>query len=118
MIKTEIISGNVLRITAPEKLKADDFRQIAPQVDSLISQHGQIRLLIDASGFNGWENISAFEKHAGFVKNHQRKIERIAVIAGHDWQHWVIGAVRMFVHPQVKAYDKSHENEALRWISG
>ena len=118
MIKTEIISGNVLRITAPEKLKADDFRQIAPQVDSLISQHGQIRLLIDASGFNGWENISAFEKHAGFVKSHQRKIERIAVIAGHDWQHWVIGAVRMFVHPQVKAYDKSHENEALQWIVG
>ena len=30
MIKTDIISGNVLRIIAPEKLKADDFRQIAP----------------------------------------------------------------------------------------
>jgi len=55
-------------------MKADDFRQIAPQVDSLI----------DASGFNGWENIAAFENHAGFVKDHQQKVERIAVIAGHD----------------------------------
>jgi hypothetical protein len=118
MIKTEVISGNVLRITAPEKLKADDFRLIASQVDSIISQHGKIRLLIDASGFNGWENIVAFEKHAGFIKTHQKKVERIAVIAGHDWQHWLIGAVRMFVHPQVKAYDKSNENEALQWISG
>jgi hypothetical protein len=27
MIKTEIISDNVLRITAPEKLKAADFPQ-------------------------------------------------------------------------------------------
>ena len=62
MIKTEIISGNALRIVMPNKLKADDFRQIAPQIDSLISEHGQIRLLIDASGFNGWENIAAFEK--------------------------------------------------------
>ena len=53
MIKTEIISDNVLRITAPAKLKPDDFRQIAPQVDSMISQYGKIRLLIDASGFNG-----------------------------------------------------------------
>jgi hypothetical protein len=34
MIKTDIISGNALRIMAPKKLKADDFRQIAPQVDS------------------------------------------------------------------------------------
>jgi len=81
MIKTEIISANALRITAPEKLKADDFRQIAPQVDSLISQHGKIRLLIDASGFNGWENTAAFANHIGFIKNHQQKVERIAVIA-------------------------------------
>jgi hypothetical protein len=118
MIKTEIISPNALKIVVPDKLKADDFRQIAPQIDSLISQHGKIRLLIDASGFNGWENIAAFEKHAGFVKDHQRKIERFAVIAAHEWQHWLIGAVRIFVHPEVRAYDDSHASEALRWIVG
>lgn len=118
MIKTEIISPNALKIVVPDKLKADDFRQIAPQIDSLINQHGKIRLLIDASGFNGWENIAAFEKHAGFVKDHQQKIERIAVIAAHEWQHWLIGAVRIFVHPEVRADDKSHASEALRWIVG
>jgi len=100
MIKTEIISANVLKIIAPEKLKADDFRQITPQIDSVISRYGKIRLLIDASGFNGWENIAAFENHAGFIKNHQQKVERIAVIVAHDWQHWLIGAVRMFLHPE------------------
>ena len=118
MIKTEIISDNVLRITAPEKLKAADFPRIAPQIDALITKHGQIRLLIDASRFNGWENIAAFKNHTGFIKNHQKKIERVAVIATRDWQHWLIGAVRMFLHPQVKAYDKSHESEALQWIVG
>jgi len=118
MIKTEPISGNVLKIVAPEKLKAGDFRQIAPQVDSLINQHGKIRLLIDASGFKGWENIAAFEDHAGFVKNHQQKVERIAVLVSHDWQHWLIGAVRIFLHPEVRAYDKNQESEALRWVVG
>jgi hypothetical protein len=59
-----------VRHAAPDKLKTDDFRQIAPQVDSIISRYGKVRLLIDASGFNGWENIAAFENHAGFVKNH------------------------------------------------
>ena len=118
MITTQIISGNVLRIIAPGKLKADDFRQIAPQIDSLISQYGKIRLLIDASRFKGWENISAFENHAGFIKTHQQKVERIAGIAGHDWQHWLIGAVRIFLHPQVRAYDRSQQSEALQWIVG
>jgi hypothetical protein len=118
MIKIDSISDNILRITAPEKLKADDFRQIAPQVESIISRYGKIRLLIDASGFNGWENIAAFENHAGFVKNHQQKVERIAVIVAHDWQHWLVGAVRMFLHPEVRAFDKRHESEALQWTIG
>lgn len=56
MIKTEIIAPDTLKIVAPEKLTADDFRQIAPQFDSLVSQHGKIKLLIDASGFNGSPN--------------------------------------------------------------
>lgn len=118
MIKTELISTNVLSIVVPEKLNANDFRQIVPQVDSLISKHGKIRLLINASGFNGWENIEAFENHIGFIKNHQQKVERIAVIAAHDWQHWLVGMVRMFVHPEIRAYGKNHESDALQWITG
>jgi hypothetical protein len=118
MIKTEIISGNVLKILAPDKIKADDFRQIAPQVDSIINRYGKIRLLINATGFNGWENIAAFENHAGFVKSHQQRVDRIAVIVAHDWQHWLVGAVRIFLHPEVRAYDKGHENEAINWIVG
>jgi hypothetical protein len=68
MIKTELLSANALTLVPPAKLKTEDFDQIAPPIDSLIRQHVKIRLLIDASGFNGWENIAAFENHAGFVK--------------------------------------------------
>ncbi len=118
MIKTEVISANALKITVPEKLKAEDVREIAPQIDALISEHGQIRLLIDASGFSGWENVATFETHAKFIKSHHQKVERIAVIVAHDWQHWLIGAVRVFIHPEVRAFDKRHESEALRWIVG
>jgi len=117
MLKTELIATNTLKIVAPEKLKADDFHQLMPQIDALISQQGKIRLLIDASGCNGWENIAAFESHAGFVKEHQQKVERIAVIIAHEWQRWLVGAVRMFVHPQVKAYDQSEASEALQWVT-
>jgi hypothetical protein len=117
MIRTEIIAPRALRILVPEKLKADDFANIAPQVDSVISAHGRIRLLIDATEFSGWEDIAAFENHANFVKSHQENVDRIAVIVAHDWQHWLIGTVRIFLHPEVRAYDKGHELEALQWIS-
>src|SRR5215469_4325191 len=117
MITTEPITARVLKITVPEKLKADDFRLLAPQIDSLIQQQGKIRLLIDASNFSGWENITAFERHISFIKNHHQKVERISIVTGHDWQHWVIGTIRLFVHPEVRAYDKNEESEALAWIT-
>jgi hypothetical protein len=116
MIETESLAANALKIVAPPKLKADDFNQMTPQIDAIINQHGHIRLLIDASAFNGWENMAAFEKHAGFIKDHQQKVERLAVVAGHDWQMWLVGAVRLFLHPEVRTYDKEHESEARQWI--
>jgi hypothetical protein len=118
MLKVDVVSANAVKITVPKKLKADDFPQIAPQIDLLVRQRGQIRLLIDASEFAGWENVAAFENHAGFVKSHQQRVERIAVIVAHEWQHWLVGAVRIFVHPEIRSYDKDHENEALQWIAG
>jgi hypothetical protein len=116
MIKTDLIAPGVLKIIAPEKLDADDFSGLAPQIKAIMKQQGQIRLLIDASHLDGWENIAALEKHAAFVKAHQQKVDRIAVIARHDWQHWLVGAVRVFVHPEVKTFDKGDESEALRWL--
>ena len=41
MIKMEVISGNAVKIKAPEKLKAGDFLQIAPQIDFLINSMGK-----------------------------------------------------------------------------
>jgi hypothetical protein len=116
MIKTEILGPNVLKIVAPERLKADDFREVAPTVDSMIERHGQIRLLVDASRLQGWNDIAAFETHAKFVRDHQAKVERIAAIAPHEWQHWLVGAVRVFVHPEIKAFGAGEEGEAVRWL--
>ena len=118
MIETEVIAPDALKIMAPERLRADDFRQLAPQVESIISRHGKIRLLIDASRLHGWQDIKAFEAHAAFVKDHQMKAERVAVIAPHEWQHWLVGAVRVFLHPAVRAFDRDQEGEALRWLVG
>jgi hypothetical protein len=72
MIKAEVIAPDALKIVAPERLKADYFRQLAPQVESIISQYTKIRLLIDGSRLEGWENIAAFETHGAFVKDHQQ----------------------------------------------
>jgi len=116
MIKLTVVSGNIVRVTAPEKLKADDFRTIAPQVDSILAQHPKIRLMVDFSAFKGWENMEAFQHHVSFVKTHYQKVDRIAVVVGHDWQRWLAGAIKAFLQLNMRVFDKNQADEALRWI--
>jgi hypothetical protein len=116
MIEIETLSPDTLKITPPAKLKAGDFAAIAPQIDELIREHRQIRLLIEATALHGWENAEALEKHVQFVKVHQSKVKRIAVIAGHDWQHWIAAIVNVFVHPEIKVFGRDQEDAARRWL--
>ncbi len=110
------LETNLLRVAVPQKLKAGDFQHIAPQVDTIIQQYGEIRLLVDATQFDGWENLEAFEKHLNFIKDHQGKIEKIAILAGHAWHHWLAGMARIFVHPDVKVFEAGEEVEAKAWL--
>ena len=116
MIKPTLLAPNILKIVAPKRLSTDDFEEMRLLVEPIIKEYGSIRLLIDASDLEGWETVSAFETHAGFVKAHQDKVERVAVIAPHEWQHWLVAAVRVFLHPQVRAFDEPQTDAALRWI--
>ena len=115
-MKMEFIAPDVLKLIAPKKLKAKDFEALTPEVDELIKRYGRIKLLVDATHLEGWESMADFETHAAFVKDHEAKVDRIALITGHDWQNWLVGAVKLFVHPKVKAFDKRHADEALLWI--
>jgi len=118
MITITPLQGNLLKVEAPENLAADDFARIAPRVDEFIRQHGSIRLLVDATRLDGWENHQAFEQHMRFVKDHHQKVERAALLAGHAWQHWIVGAVKWFVTPELRCFGPGEEAEALVWLAG
>ena len=70
MSKAEPIAANALRLTPQGKLTAVDFRALVPRVDAMIERSGQIRLLIDATEFDGWDSFEGFKTHAGFIRAH------------------------------------------------
>jgi len=116
MIKVERIADGVLKVVAPTKLQSGDFADLARQIEPIIRQKGQVRLLIDASHLAGWKDLAALEEHAAFVKSHHEKVERIAAIAAHEWQRWLVSAIRVFLHPEVRVFESGQEGEALRWL--
>ena len=116
MIRAQRIAEGVLKVVAPTKLQSGDFAELAREIEPIIRQSGQLRLLIDASDLEGWKDLTALEEHAAFVKSHQDKVDRIAVIAAHDWQRWLIGVIKVFLHPEMRLFQNGHEDEALRWL--
>ena len=107
MIKAQRIADGILKVVAPTKLQSGDFAELARQIEPIIRQTGQLRLLIDASDLEGWKDLTALEEHAAFVKSHQEKVDRIAVIAAHEWQRWLVSAIKVFLHPEVQLFQES-----------
>lgn len=117
MIKIKTIGKNIIKLKITEPLKSSDFEAITKHVNPILKEYKKARLLIDATVFSGWKNIKACEQHFSFVKAHHMNIERIALIAGYAWQHWVIGAIKIFVHPEIKVFDKDQQEEAKKWVT-
>ncbi|MBC7670555.1 MAG: STAS/SEC14 domain-containing protein [Gemmatimonadaceae bacterium] len=82
-----------------------------------MASRGAIDLLVDASHLEGWDSLAALDKHVAFLKARQSKVDHVAVIISHEWQQWLIGAVRPFLHPQIALFVPGHEEAALRWIT-
>jgi len=117
MIVIESITSNVIKFRITDSLKVGDFSSFAPRIDALIQEKGTIRLLLDGTLFKGWENIEAAQEHFTFIKNHHTKVEKIALIAGHTWQHWLAAFANLFIQPDIKVFDAKDTSAALKWIT-
>jgi len=110
--------SNIVAAKIRGELQASDWNDVAPIIDKQITEHGKINLLLDATDFDGWENLNAAKNHLSFVKNHHNKIQRVAVIAGKRWQHWIAAAASVFVNADLKIFAEDLAYKAQEWLQG
>src|SRR3954454_962766 len=120
MIKFELLKDAGLLIVEPKDvLTGDDFRLISRTVDPYITENGKLSgILIDAPSFSGWESFDALIEHMKFVRDHHRKIDRVAVVT--DSTILAIGPkiAEHFAHPEFKVFKSGERYSALAWIQG
>ncbi len=111
--------SGVIVVEVKEPLRAQDFDALALTADTWIEAHGDLQgLVIHAAEFPGWENLGSFVRHVRFVRDHHRKVKRIALsvdgklasLAPHLAEHFVKAEVRSFGHDQLEA--------AVAWAGG
>ena len=112
-----LLDESILVLRPQGPLEAADFNLLASQLDTWLVDHARLRgVLIHAKSFPGWEDFAAMLAQFKFLKDHIRKIEKVAVVADGAVADVVPGIANHFVHAQVRHFDFMREDEALDWI--
>jgi SpoIIAA-like len=118
MLQYELLRERGILILKPEvPLSAEDFAALAGAVDPYIEQHGDLKgLMIEAPSFPGWENFAALLSHVRFVRDHHRRIRRIAVVSDSALLALAPKIASHFVSAKLRTYDTTDRVAALAWI--
>jgi tRNA U38,U39,U40 pseudouridine synthase TruA len=107
----------VLRPEAP--LEAADFQKLAQEVDPYIEANGVLQgIMLDAEAFPGWKDFASLVAHLKFVKDHHRKVQKIAVVSDSAILTTVPKIAGHFVHAEVRHFQRAERQEALDWLRG
>jgi hypothetical protein len=118
MVNRELLRDDGILILRPEaSLEASDFQRIAQEIDPYIEANGKLRgVLIDAKAFPGWKDFAALIAHLKFIREHHRKIEKIAAVTDSSFLSIAPTIANHFVQAEVRHFAHSQEAEALAWL--
>jgi SpoIIAA-like len=118
MLNHELRHDDGILVLNPEgPLEADDFTTLSGQVDTYLEQHARLRgVLIRAKSFPGWKDFGAMLAHLEFLKQHIRRIEKVAVVADGAVASIMPNIAKHFVHAQVQHFDFEREDAAWAWL--
>ena len=83
MLNIELDEDAGIAILTPKgELSGSDFKTAAEIVDPFIEKCGDLKgIVVHVENFPGWDSFSSLVSHLKFVKDHHRKVSRIALRA-------------------------------------
>ena len=118
MVEFELLKADGILILRPQgRLEAADFERVAREVDPYIEANGKLHgLLLDAEAFPGWRDFAALIAHFKFVRDHHRKIEKVAVVSDSSFLSVAPKFATHFVKADVRHFPQSQRDDAFAWL--
>ena len=118
MLNVELDRQAGLAILRPTgALSERDFETVCNVIDPYLEDHGQLTgLMIHTKDFPGWESFGAMLKHFKFVKDHQRKIARVALVTDSKIGDLVELIGGHFISAKVKHFPQDAFIDARKWV--
>jgi hypothetical protein len=106
----------VVELTVP--LRVQDFETLAHTVDDWLETHDALQgLVIHALAIPGWENIGSLLRHVRFVRDHHRRISRVALAVDGKLASLAPRAAEHFVRADVRNFGYDELEDAIRWAA-
>ena len=118
MLEFSIVQpGGILRVTPSGALTVEDFTGLTRFADAYLNTHGTLGgLLIEAKAFPGWDSFAALSAHLRFVRDHQRRIERIALVTDSSIARLAELLAEPFVAADIRLFPFDQHDAALHWL--
>lgn len=120
MIESSLDTAHSIFYVRPKSaLEQADFAKLAEKVDPFIEATGGLRgLIIEAPTFPGWESFGAMAAHVRFVRDHHRRIEKIAIVTDSALGNVAEHLASHFVSAQIRRFAAGELDSAKQWIMG
>jgi stage II sporulation SpoAA-like protein len=107
----------VVEVTPP--LRAQDFDALAVTADTWLETHDALPgVVVHVRGFPGWENVGGLLRHIRFVRDHRRRVRRVALAADGKLASLAPRLAEHFVKPGVKGFGYDELDKAVAWAAG
>ena len=119
MLEHRLDAGrSILFLRPTAALQKEDFAALGKTVDPHIEAKGSLAgIVLDIQAFPGWESLGAMAAHFKFVREHHRKVKKIALVT--DAKVGALGEklASHFVAATIKHFPAGQVAAAEKWIS-
>ena len=109
--------AGIVTVVPSTPLNKEDFTHLANEVDPYIEKEGKLKgLIIQVKSFPGWEDFAGLISHLQFVREHHKKIDKVAAVSDGRIISIMPKIVDHFVNSTVKYFPYETLDEAFEWV--
>ena len=110
-------NAGVLTVRPEGKLETQDFLTLSEVVDPFIKERGGLNgIIIVTKKFPGWEDFNGMIEHMRFVRNHHRKIAKVAIVTDSKIADVAESLGKHFIKASIKHFSFKELESAKGWM--
>lgn len=118
MLNVQLDEAEGIAILTPHgELSENDFTAVAQVIAPYIEGHGELKgIIIHVESFPGWDSFSSLIAHLKFVKEHHKKVSRVAFVTDSPIGALAENVANHFVNAEVKHFQYGELAVSRQWV--